>query len=288
MDLPQIVPKNPKPRQISRNSQWFSPSLWDCPSQVTSPHFFRGRRTATIKADCVCDLRALTRAALLEALSQYPGDKEPKGHSQGVENTSSGAKSGKDGLMCFFLTTSRKCWGRKASCWIVSKHLAVLPKLCQKKSWQRWNQDKRSLWFSKQVLFPSLALPVFGTQGFRFRKPTTIWTFSMLGEFQIYKNHWNHTGGASIFAKLTACSICLSSTGPNSRKRSVKWWRLIVKVVRRQAVLYNVLVPVPWSDILKEPSRKTLILFEENGKWWFLEMKGCIFWSLLRKYIGWF
>lgn len=66
-----------------------------------SPHFFRGRRTATIKADCVCDLRALTRAALLEALSQYPGDKEPKrvirkgvGQHLGVAQM-----SGKDGLM---------------------------------------------------------------------------------------------------------------------------------------------------------------------------------------------
>lgn len=51
----------------------------------------------------------------------------------------------------------RKCWGRKASsCWIAiffSKHLAVLPKLCQKKSWQRWNQEKRSLWFSKLSAF---------------------------------------------------------------------------------------------------------------------------------------
>ena len=33
----------------------------------------------------MCDLRALTRAALLEALSQYPGDKEPKGQLQGVK-----------------------------------------------------------------------------------------------------------------------------------------------------------------------------------------------------------
>jgi len=52
------------------------------------------RRTATIKADCVCDLRALTRAALLEALSQYPGDKEKvremvEAHSQSRQATSS-------------------------------------------------------------------------------------------------------------------------------------------------------------------------------------------------------
>lgn len=54
----------------------------------------QGRRTATIKADCVCDLRALTRAALLEALSQYPGDKEKvremvEAHSQSRQATAS-------------------------------------------------------------------------------------------------------------------------------------------------------------------------------------------------------
>ena len=55
-------------------------------SSKSFPHVSnRGRRTATIKADCVCDLRALTRAALLEALSQYPGDKESKGQLQGVK-----------------------------------------------------------------------------------------------------------------------------------------------------------------------------------------------------------
>lgn len=52
------------------------------------------RRTATIKADCVCDLRALTRPALLEALSQYPGDKEKvremvEAHSQSRQATAS-------------------------------------------------------------------------------------------------------------------------------------------------------------------------------------------------------
>ncbi|CAK9099556.1 unnamed protein product [Durusdinium trenchii] len=52
------------------------------------------RRTATIKADCVCDLRALTRAALLEALAQYPGDKEKvremvEAHSQSRQATAS-------------------------------------------------------------------------------------------------------------------------------------------------------------------------------------------------------
>jgi len=52
------------------------------------------RRTATIKADCVCDLRALTRPALLEALAQYPGDKDRvreviEAHSQSRQATAS-------------------------------------------------------------------------------------------------------------------------------------------------------------------------------------------------------
>lgn len=116
--------------------------------------FVRGRRTATIKADCVCDLRALTRAALLEALSQYPGDKEPKGSTPwgGTNEWQRWAD-----VIFYWPQVMRKCWGRKASsCWIAiffSKHLAVLPKLCQKKSWQRWNQEKRSLWFSKLSAF---------------------------------------------------------------------------------------------------------------------------------------
>lgn len=93
----------PKPKQIKvkipNDSHHFSEN---CPSQVPSPHFCRGRRTATIKADCVCDLRALTRAALLEALSQYPGDKEPEG-----VNTSGWHKwVAKMGWCDFLLTTS--------------------------------------------------------------------------------------------------------------------------------------------------------------------------------------
>ncbi|CAJ1376225.1 unnamed protein product, partial [Effrenium voratum] len=52
------------------------------------------RRTATIKADCVCDLRMLSRSSLLEALSQYPGDKDRvremiEAHSQSRQATAS-------------------------------------------------------------------------------------------------------------------------------------------------------------------------------------------------------
>ncbi len=148
--------------------------------------------------------------------------------------------------------------------------------------WRRkWVSDSEAA----SAAFPSLALPLFGTQRFRFGKPTTIWKIFML-EFQI-KIIGTTQVVFSIFANLTkntvvpfACHQLPQFPVPfrqsrfGHRKRCGKWWRLIVKVVKRQAVLYNVLVPVPRNlEQLKRnaPRSWCSFLLEKWGKW-FLEM----------------
>ena len=95
----------------------------------------------------MCDLRALTRAALLEALSQYPGDKEPKGQLQGVKTPQVALEWQRWDDVFFFDTSIRKCPEEKplVGWFLFSKHLAVFPNLCQKKSWLKWNQEKAPL-----------------------------------------------------------------------------------------------------------------------------------------------